>query len=573
MAEKRKVGRPKNDPAAKRKASTPATPAAGTPGPETAAPSAVKASEGKPLPTVDEPQPAGLPEEKYRSISSRVVDGPFSGVLEAALEQSRNKWLTGEGIFERYWTKTSRKKDQPPKPDNNPPKNSMTAVNPKEGSCRLTAGPHVFDITLYAIKDIQPQAYGQLPAQRPVLQYGAPPGYATPNPPHHSSSYSPQYPAQISQAAPQHQPNTGRILSPMQHSQMTHQTGQPQPHGNPPAASGTFRSNPPPAHGAILPAPSSGAPRSASTSQQTTKPNPDPVIQMLAARAAEDPELKVLMKIVATGFAHQEQLKTFQRHIDELTAILGAQRDTPMKADVPSTNGTPGPAASGAQTNGNVRTNGPPPSGPGNTPQAHSTISTLSNGSRPIPTPPPSQSNQQFPQRSPQSDVRPIAIEFTSPGSNGDRFLFPRYSIIEYLDGGREVIASFLVVRKGSTAASGGYDPQLDYYEPITVRFSADDPRFLQPLTKAVLPQQVVREYMEDVMSKCTRAEYVHLAMRLPRDPRDELTMDMDGDGVTDRGVDGSGSREQSVSVGTPQEAAGLARKKSHKRKGATDGR
>jgi len=47
------------------------------------------------------------------------------------------------------------------------------------------------------------------------------------------------------------------------------------------------------------------------------KTNPDPVISKLAARASTDPELKSLMKEVATGNASQEQLRIFQRHIDE----------------------------------------------------------------------------------------------------------------------------------------------------------------------------------------------------------------------------------------------------------------
>lgn len=43
---------------------------------------------------------------------------------------------------------------------------------------------------------------------------------------------------------------------------------------------------------------------------------------MLATRAASDPELKALMKIVASSKATQEQLRIFQGHIDELNAII-----------------------------------------------------------------------------------------------------------------------------------------------------------------------------------------------------------------------------------------------------------
>jgi hypothetical protein len=47
---------------------------------------------------------------------------------------------------------------------------------------------------------------------------------------------------------------------------------------------------------------------------------------MLATRASSDPELKALMKEVATGKATQEQLKVFQKHIDELGAVIQAQK-------------------------------------------------------------------------------------------------------------------------------------------------------------------------------------------------------------------------------------------------------
>ncbi|KAI5297334.1 hypothetical protein KEM56_004893 [Ascosphaera pollenicola] len=52
----------------------------------------------------------------------------------------------------------------------------------------------------------------------------------------------------------------------------------------------------------------------------------DPVIQMLATRAAADPELKALMQLVASKRADQAQLRRFQAHIDELHAII-AQRN------------------------------------------------------------------------------------------------------------------------------------------------------------------------------------------------------------------------------------------------------
>jgi len=80
------------------------------------------------------------------------------------------------------------------------------------------------------------------------------------------------------------------------------------------------------------------------------------------------------------------------------------------------------------------------------------------------------------------------------------------------------VIVSFLIVRKGSSSDCPSYDPELDYYQPITIRLYAHQPRQLDALQKIVAPPEEVRRYMDDVMEKATRAEYVLLAMRLPRD-------------------------------------------------------
>jgi hypothetical protein len=44
----------------------------------------------------------------------------------------------------------------------------------------------------------------------------------------------------------------------------------------------------------------------------------DPLI-LLAERAATDPEVKSLMRVVANGEATQDQLKNHQSHIDQLT--------------------------------------------------------------------------------------------------------------------------------------------------------------------------------------------------------------------------------------------------------------
>lgn len=137
--------------------------------------------------------------------------------------------------------------------------------------------------------------------------------------------------------------------------------------------------------------------------------------------------------------------------------------------------------------------------------------------------------NQQVSQPPPQQALRskgppPVAkpdisaIVFEFHGGTGDRYLFPKFSVLEPISTpqGQQVLASFLIVRKGSTTEYGG-DPELDYYQPVTVRLQASAHRHLESLARVVAPLDEVRRYMDDVMTNMTRAEYVLLAMRLPK--------------------------------------------------------
>jgi len=233
------------------------------------------------------------------------------------------------------------------------------------------------------------------------------------------------------------------------------------------------------------------------------KPSPDPVIQLLATRASSDRELKELMKVVATGQADPEQLRRFQRHIDELNLIVQSQKSQ-AQAQAQQ-------AASPALT---------PSSGPSrvSTPQMQQ---------------PPVQSQPQYQQ--PQTQQRPIAlppaqrraavtpnypvvIEFAGVGASQDRFLFPPYSIVEPL-GTLSVLASFLVFRKGSQAADPSLvDAEAEYFEPVTVKIDVE-PRhreILEYMKRSVRPQEEVRQYMEDKMRTCKRAPIRALPLRLP---------------------------------------------------------
>lgn len=439
---------------------------------------------GKPLPTVEQPQPEDLPLSQYQSVAERWVVWQYltgaqlishSGVMAESLERSRKKWLS-EGIFEKYWTKPSKKKIiSAEEQANNPSKDSMSKLGP----CTITIEPHVFDAMMYAVKDPNPRPPQQQPMYRPIIQYGPP------------------------------QPHQ---LPPTPQSQHTHvQAGTPTPAQSTsnPVSAGTSQTP----NGNFAPQQSPNNVVSAPVSQPAPKPptnaapspapakSSDPVIQMLAERAATDQDLKALMRIVADGKATAEELKKFQAHIDELTKMLHARQAAtappPSPAHLPAPNTARPPPAVAANSR---------------TPQA----SPVTNGGPQYavqPQPQALRSKGPVPQSKP--DITAVVFEFI--GGSGDRYLFPKYSILDYHPGG-QVIASFLIVRKGSGAESKKYDPALDYYQPITIRLYTHQGRQLDSLAKVVAPQDEVRKYMDDIMDNMTRAEYVLLAMRLPRE-------------------------------------------------------
>ncbi|KAJ5128729.1 hypothetical protein N7476_007349 [Penicillium atrosanguineum] len=284
MAEKRKLPpRAGREPAAKRRVSEAApkkkapTPRVPSPPPEPVeAPLPSKLKDGEPLPIRRVRQPDSLSETEYQSIAE-------SAVLLASLERSKKKWLS-DGILVRYYTKPKKtKREQIER--NNPPKDSMVKV----GLCDVTVGPHYFDAMLYTVKDpnAQPQPLQYAPP-RPMMHY---------NGPNNFQRYPP-YPSPNQQRPPY----------------------SPAPAGRPPQGYQTPQQRAPNAS-----SPAGQRPPQANQTGQPAKPSPDPVIQMLATRAAADPELKALMRVVASSQASQEQLRAFQAHIDELNAIIKAR--------------------------------------------------------------------------------------------------------------------------------------------------------------------------------------------------------------------------------------------------------
>ncbi|KAL4787387.1 hypothetical protein BJX76DRAFT_319018 [Aspergillus varians] len=303
----------------KRKASTPAVAPspASTPNPpaEAVEPLPTKIKDGEPLPTLPSAQPADLSLKEYQSVAQ-------SAVLLASLERSKKKWLS-DGILERYWTKPKKtKRDQIE--GKNPPKESMSKV----GTCNIVVGPHLFDAMLYTVKDPNaPPPVQYTPTQRPMVHYGHPNNFQQyhpyPQAPHSTQNQRP-HPPQSSHGTPPSQ--QGYRPPPPQPAKTPNNQTPSRPSGPQSAQRPAANQNPPP---------------------QPPKPNPDPVIQMLATRAAQDPELKALMRLVASTNATQEQLRTFQAHIDELNAIIRTreqQQRRQQQQQQPSQPPTPSPA-------------------------------------------------------------------------------------------------------------------------------------------------------------------------------------------------------------------------------------
>ncbi|GJD04784.1 hypothetical protein ColKHC_13609 [Colletotrichum higginsianum] len=111
---------------------------------------------GKPLPTVEDPQPDDLTAREYQSFQE-------SGVLAESLSRSRHKWMA-EGLFEKYWTKPARKKNATEDPKN-PSKDTMSKI----GQVTITIEPHVFEATMWAIKDLKPPTPTTQATFRPIL--------------------------------------------------------------------------------------------------------------------------------------------------------------------------------------------------------------------------------------------------------------------------------------------------------------------------------------------------------------------------------------------------------------------
>lgn len=222
-------------------------------------------------------------------------------------------------------------------------------------------------------------------------------------------------------------------------------------------------------------------------------PGSDPLVILLVKESLDKPAIKALVQRVAEGNTKYTDAMELKNLLDKLHTIV-KQATAPPSSTTPS--------------------------------QATSTPVKTEEGSKKSPTPAPA-SQQALRSKGPppptKPDISAVVLEFA--GGTGDRYLFPKYSILEFSAEGTQVVVSFLIVRKGSKLEYGG-DRALDYYQPITLRLQSTAPKLLENLARVVAPQDEVQRYMDDVMENMTRAEYVLLAMRLPRGEKDEPTED-----------------------------------------------
>ena len=493
-------------------------------------------TDGHLLPTLDEPQEQDLPDKKFQSIAE-------SGILKESLERSRQKWING-GLFELYWSKPNKKKGA--MGPGQPAKETMT----RTGNCSMIIEPHVFDITLYTVKE------------HPFVQY---PTFSQTAPSY--STFSP-YSSQNGTYAPQlGPPFTGSILPDARPpSAQPNQTGLSLPpfhkgfgqlHNQPPPRPPT------PTHTSAEARRTSKSSNSSQESRLREGASTDPVIQMLAQRAGQDSQLKSLMTIVAAGDASSEQLKEFQTHIDELNSLLKSPSRPPENGR--QNNGLPTPPPQNPNTQPQLPpkppvksvTPSPPPTAA--SPVKIETFPTPNPYAPPVPRPyaPPSTPAPPYAHTKPTT-----TLVFDFLGGNGDRFLFPRNAILDYLPSNLEVLASFLILRPGSSTplskqGKSYYKASKQYYEPVTVRLTASHPKLLEPLAKAVNPPEEVRRYMDGVFDKHSPAQRVFLPLRLPREKEGEEGQDggkVEGVKGKAEGIKGKAEGKQGggVSYGPP---------------------
>ncbi|KAK3635487.1 hypothetical protein LTR22_019167 [Elasticomyces elasticus] len=429
-----------------------------------------KVADNKPIPTLPQPQSADLADSEYLSVAA-------SEVLQTSLARSQARW-THEGLFEKYWVKPETGKNARAPPPNNPDIKWMKY----KGECRIRVEPHIFECQMF-VED-RPRA------PPPLKQYATPIQA--------QSVYGQPYRPQQYYASAHQQPYQNQALPPLRQHIQQH------PNTLPPINNMTQR---PPS---VVPAPVSRS--STPLAQPGKKPNPDPVITKLAGRASSDPELKTLMKEVATGNATPEQLKVFQRHIDDLQAQISKEKEERDRVDEEQRRRDAEAAAQIQVEDEVIQYDGAGDS------RTSTPTSVTYHTPVPYQAPAPLYAMAQQQASIPSPTHNAVILAFATPGASEDRFLFPQYSILESISSNHH-LASFIVTRKGRDAADPtGLDPDKEYWQPVTIMLEVklgleDLPGHVKRWVK---PADEVRAHMEAIMKRCERAPETFVAMRLP---------------------------------------------------------
>ena len=442
----------------------------------------------RPLPCLNDKQPDNLPTLQYQSIAE-------SATLSASLHRSRMQWLC-EGIFKKYWVKPVRRKKIIEEPPNNPDVKSMHSL----GTANITIEPHTFEARFFVVREAVPMPL-PLVKPAPALPLNTAKPVVTPSP-------SLQTPAKsippISQPLVTAQTPTARLPTTPNSSQTKPVPPKlPTTAVRPPPVTQTQNISKP-----LLPPTSTQTPTRTATppAAKTT----DPVIQMLASKAAVDPHLKELMKIVAASQATPEQLREFQKHIDGFNAIVKKQEsEREARAKLAAATGTAHPLLS--------------------THSLHYGIA------RSSPLNPQFTPHQNFPR--PEPRIKHIIIEFLSPPSAGqapitDRWLFPEHAVLDTQYGGTEMTCSFLVERKGSEILAAFKDvspeellsmkqiwrPDTEYFQPVTFTIKTSQHRILETIARSAKSLPEVQKHMQHILENKTRAPQLYLVHQLAKE-------------------------------------------------------
>lgn len=493
-----------------------------------------KINKNLPLPV----RPAGASSENEGGRHASLQSIAESGVLAASISRSRANWIN-DGIFERYWSKPKKSRGQLIEVPNNPPKDSMVTL----GRSKLFIEPHVFDVAIYGIRNPLPNTpLSTNPSlSSPLSNVIAPSAAVSPANPGPTQAQ----PRPFQGATPAPVTPTLNTSPPAQQLQPQKQASRPTP------AAQQSQNRPQPTSTASVQenqTPNDQVPQQVQQPSQARASGQDPVIQMLAQRASENPGLKALMKIVASGQANKDQLAEFQRHIDELTRILqqrNALQQAPTTSDIPTSGSLSGPAqvpstpnnpsvppanATPLSSSSNVNSQAQQPTPPSTQPLQHTPSNSTLAQPRSQPPPPTAR-----PVKTPLPTTFPawnrfkgIALEFLNPtaacnSTPNDRLLFPKNTLLAYHPDGRSVTASFLVVKNSKSSNPVSSTPSTPappvgkkIHVPISILFEPSDQQVLSYLRAGVAPEAEVRKHMDDVVRETEREIDVQLALQLP---------------------------------------------------------